>query len=603
MGNLLNRKERHFMYYQEDLVEEIRQRNDIVDVISEYVKLQKKGSNYMGLCPFHNEKSPSFSVSGPKQMYHCFGCGVGGNVFTFIMEYENYSFVESVKMLAERSGIKLPEEGYDPETKKRADLKGQLLEINKQAAKYFYYQLKSERGRPAYDYFTRRELSEDTIKKFGLGYSNKFNNDLYQYMKQIGYSDEILRQSGLFTFDESKGVYDKFWNRVMFPIMDVNNRVIGFGGRVLGEGTPKYLNSPETLLFDKSRNLYGLNLARISRKQNMLICEGYMDVIALHQAGFTNAVASLGTAFTGLQANLLKRYTNEVLITYDSDEAGTKAALRAIPILKEAGLRTKVINMKPYKDPDEFIKALGAEEFQKRIDEAQNSFYFEIEVLEKEFDTSDPEQKTRFFNEIAKKLLVFTEEIERNNYIEAIDRKYRIGFDNLRKLVNHYGASYVPTAVTSVRKVQESSNRKTAPADSLKQARKLLLTWMIDDTRLFSKLKGIITKEDFTEELYERVADMMFTQYETEGVVTPAKIINQFESKEEQNEAASLFSTSFQEEMSGLEKEKALNDLVYRIKKDSLDVRSRNATDIEQMQYLIREQANLQKLHISLIDG
>ncbi|MBS5934765.1 MAG: DNA primase [Clostridiales bacterium] len=590
------------MYYPEDLVEEIRQRNDIVDVVSEHVKLKRTGNNHMGLCPFHNEKSPSFSVSGQKQMYHCFGCGVGGNVFTFVMEYENYSFVEALKYLAERVNIALPEQEYSEEAKKKKDLKGQLLEINRQAAKYFFYQLKSERGTIAYEYLTNRKLSDETISKFGLGYSNKYSNDLYQYLKQLGYSDEILKQSGLVSIDETKGAYDKFWNRVMFPIMDVNNRVIGFGGRVMGEGEPKYLNSPETLLFDKSRNLYGLNVARTSRKHNMLICEGYMDVIALHQAGFTNAVASLGTAFTGLQANLLKRYTSEVLLTYDSDGAGTKAALRAIPILKEAGLSTKVINMKPYKDPDEFIKALGADEFQKRIDEAQNSFYFEIEVLERDYDLNDPEQKTKFFNDVAKKLLVFTEEIERNNYIEAMDRKYHVGFDNLRKLVNHYGATLVPTQ-TVIKKVQERSNKRVTAEDSMKQASKLLLTWMIEDTRLFQKLNGVISEKDFDGELYQTVARMLFQQYKEQGQVIPAKIINQFESKEEQSEVASLFSTTFQEEMSMLEKEKALNDLVYRIKKYSLDLRSRNVTDIEQMQSLIKEQVDLQKLHISLIDG
>ena len=590
------------MFYPEDLVEEIRQRNDIVDVVSEHVKLKRTGNNHMGLCPFHNEKSPSFSVSGQKQMYHCFGCGVGGNVFTFVMEYENYSFVEALKYLAERANIALPEQEYSEEAKKKADLKGQLLEINRQAAKYFFYQLKSERGTLAYEYLTNRKLSDETISKFGLGYSNKYSNDLYQYLKQLGYSDEILKKSGLVSIDETKGAYDKFWNRVMFPIMDVNNRVIGFGGRVLGEGEPKYLNSPETLLFDKSRNLYGLNIARTTRKHNILICEGYMDVIALHQAGFTNSVASLGTAFTGLQANLLKRYTSEVLLTYDSDGAGTKAALRAIPILKEAGLSTKVINMKPYKDPDEFIKALGAEEFQKRINEAQNSFYYEIEVLERDYDLNDPEQKTKFFNEVAKKLLVFTEEIERNNYIEAMDRIYRVGFDNLRKLVNHYGATMVPSQ-TVIKKVQERSNKKVTAEDSMKQASKLLLTWMIEDTRLFQKLNGVISEKDFDGELYQTVAKMLFQQYKEQGQVIPAKIINQFESKEEQNEVASLFSTTFQEEMSMLEKEKALNDLVYRIKKYSLDTRSRNVTDIEQMQSLIKEQADLQKLHISLIDG
>ncbi len=587
------------MYYPEEIVEEVRQRNDIVDVISSYVKLQKKGSNHMGLCPFHGEKTPSFSVSRSKQMYHCFGCGVGGNVFTFVMEYENFTFVEALKMLADRAGVNLPEAEYSEEERRKADLKTRLLEINKAAAKYFFYQLKSERGQLAYNYLRGRELSEETIVKFGLGYSNKYSDDLYQYLRKLGYDDGILKESGLVTMDEAKGAHDKFWNRVMFPIMDVNNKVIGFGGRVMGEGMPKYLNSPETRIFDKSRNLYGMNLARISRAKNMIICEGYMDVIALHQAGFNNAVASLGTAFTGLQANLLKRYTNEVLVCYDSDEAGTKAALRAIPILKEAGLTAKIINMKPYKDPDEFIKALGKEEFQNRIDNAQNSFYFEIEVLERSFDMNDPEQKTKFFNETAKKLLVFKEEIERNVYIEAIARKYSISHEELRKLVNRYGAQIV-VGIEREDSYQRGEGKKKKAEDGFAQTQKLLLTWLIEDVSLFGKLKGIITPDDFKEELYNQVAKMMFEQYEQDGNVIPAKIINYFESKEEQTEVASLFSTSLHEDMSKLEREKALNEIVQKIKRASLDYDSSHATDAAQLQAVIKAQAELPKLHISL---
>lgn len=590
------------MYYPEDIVEEVRQRNDIVDVIGNYVKLQKKGSSYMGLCPFHNEKSPSFSVSGQKQMYHCFGCGVGGNVFTFIMEYENYSFVEALKMLAERAGVDLPEVKYSEEAKRQADIKGQLLEINKEAAKYYFYQLKKEQGAHALKYLTDRELSHDTIVKFGLGYSNKTSNDLYLYLKNLGYSDDILRQSGLITYDEKRGIYDKFWNRVMYPIMDANNKVIGFGGRVMGEGTPKYLNSPETKVFDKSRNLYGLNLARVSRKPNMIICEGYMDVIALHQAGFNNAVASLGTAFTGLQANLLKRYTKEVLITYDSDAAGTKAALRAIPILKEAGLSTRVINMKPYKDPDEFIKALGPDEFQKRIDNATNSFYFEIEVLERDYDMEDPESKTKFFNEIAKKMLAFKDELERNNYIEAIAKKYNISFENLRKLVNRYGAQLAGSQyVEDSYKEEKKKHRKVE--DGIKESQKILLTWLIEDVALFPLVMPVISEDDFIDPLYHTVASMLFAQYRETRQVTPAKIINHFESKEEQNEVASLFNTNITENLNVQEREKALNETIYRIRKNSLDNASRTVTDIKRLQEIIKEQADLQKLHISLNRG
>ncbi|MFR2648355.1 MAG: DNA primase [Blautia coccoides] len=336
------------MYYSDDVIEEVRMKNDIVDVISGYVRLQKKGSSYFGLCPFHNEKSPSFSVSPGKQMYYCFGCGAGGNVFTFVMEYENFTFIEAVKYLAERAGVKLPEGEYSKEQRAASDLKTVLLEVNKKAASYYYYQLKQEGGRQAYEYLKNRELSDETIKNFGLGYSSKYSDSLYRYLKGKGYSDTILKESGLFSADERYGMHDKFWNRVMFPIMDVNNRVIGFGGRVMGDAKPKYLNSPETKIFDKSRNLYGLNIARRSRKNYLIICEGYMDVISMHQAGFTNAVASLGTALTSGHASLMSRYTKEVLLTYDSDEAGQKAALRGIPILREAGIKPRVVNLAPY---------------------------------------------------------------------------------------------------------------------------------------------------------------------------------------------------------------------------------------------------------------
>ena len=596
------------MYYPEELVEEVRSRNDIVDVIGSYVRLQKRGNNHMGLCPFHNEKSPSFSVSGSKQMYHCFGCGVGGNVFTFLMEYENFTFVEALKTLADRAGVKLPEMEQSEEAKRAADLRGRLLEIYKEAGKYYFYQLKSERGTQALAYLKNRQLSDEIITRFGLGYSNKFSDDLYQYMKKLGYDDGILRQSGLFTMDEAKGVYDKFWNRVMFPIMDGNNRVIAFGGRVMGEGTPKYLNSPETLIFDKSRNLFGLNFARQSRKPYMLICEGYMDVISLHQAGFTNTVASLGTAFTSLQARLLSRYTKEVMLTYDSDSAGTQAMLRAIPILKEAGLSAKVVNMKPYKDPDEFIKALGAEEYQKRIDEAMNSFYFEIEVLERDYQLEDPEQKTRFFNETAKKLLVFTEEIERNNYIEAIARKYNVSYENLRKLVNKFGASQSVVNVarqTQVRE-KEDNKKKIKPEEGMLQSQKILLTWLIEDVKAFDKIRNIITPEDFTEELYQIVAKMVFEQYTNEKVVNPAKIINRFESKEEQTQVADLFSTQIRVEMNDMERRKLFADTVVRVKKSSLEQAYKRAieeNDIMALQNVMKEQQGLDKLHSSLNHG
>ena len=574
----------------------MRSRNDIVDVIGGYVRLTKKGSTYFGLCPFHNEKTGSFSVSPNKQMYYCFGCGAGGNVFTFLMQYENFTFSEAMQTLADRVGIELPQQEMTSAQKREADKRARLLEINKEAAKYFYSLLRSPRGEKAYQYFKKRELSDETMQKFGLGYSDQYSDDLYRYLKKKGYDDEILKESGLVSIDEVRGGHDKFWNRAMFPIMDVHNRVIGFGGRVMGDGEPKYLNSPETKIFDKSRNLYGLNIARSTRKSQLLLCEGYMDVIALHQAGFDNAVASLGTALTSGHANLLKRYTKEVYLTYDSDGAGVKAALRAIPLLKEVGIITKVINMRPYKDPDEFIKALGAEEYQKRIDGAENSFLFEIRILEESYDMNDPESKTAFYNEIAKKLLTFSEELERNNYIEAVADKYQIGFENLRRLVNNLAVG--GGLVRERTPLKSGINENKKKEDGMKQSQKLLLTWLVNDTGLFETIKGLITADDFTEELYHRVAEELFGQYERDKSVNPARIVSMFPEEEEQKEVAALFNARIHEVETKNDMDKALKETILRIKQNSIDYRTRNAdpTDMNALMQIVEDKRALEKL-------
>ena len=451
------------MRYSDDIIEEVRMKNDIVDVISQYVKLTRKGSSYFGLCPFHNEKTPSFSVTPSKQMYYCFGCGAGGNVYNFIMEYENYSFGEALSHLADRAGVELPKIEYSREAREKAEQRAALLEINKLAAQYFYYQLRREGGKTAYGYLTGRGLSEETIRKFGLGYSDKYSDDLYKYLKGKGYSDELLRESGLFNVDERRGMYDKFWNRVIFPIMDVNNRVIGFGGRVMGDGKPKYLNSPETKIFDKSRNLYGLNVARTTRKNYLILCEGYMDVIAMHQAGFTNAVASLGTALTSGHASLVKRYTKEVLLLYDSDGAGIRAALRAIPILREAGVTSRVVSLKPWKDPDEFIKNEGAEAFEERLNQAMDSFMFRVHIAEQEFAMDAPQGQNQFFERCAEMLLELSDELERNLYIEAIVKeygRYGVGTEDIRKRVNTLALKGTPAEKRIQPKSGTPENRK-----------------------------------------------------------------------------------------------------------------------------------------------
>ena len=593
------------MYYPDEVIEEVRSSNNIVDVIGSYVRLQKKGSSYFGLCPFHNEKSPSFSVSPNKQMYYCFGCGAGGNVFTFIMEYENQTFPEAMKVLADRAGIALPEAELTEEQKRERNKRQLLLEINKTAANYFYYQLNNEQGQQAREYLENRKLSKETQIHFGLGYASKYSNDLYLYLKKKGYSDQILKDTGLLTYDEKHGAHDKFWNRVMFPIMDVNNKVIGFGGRVMGDGTPKYLNSPETMLFDKSRNLYGLNYARTSRKSYMIICEGYMDVIAMHQAGFTNAVASLGTAFTMQHSVLLKRYTQEVRLAYDSDGAGQKAALRAIPILKSAGINVRVIHMNPYKDPDEFIKNLGTEAFQERIDAAESSFMFEISVLEKNYKQSDPEGRASFMKAMARRLLQFPQELERNIYIDAIAGRYGIASEELKRMVNSFGASMsreqVEEAIYQQQEQEEMPVKKRAEKEnSVLTAQKLFLTWLIEDPSLYDKIKDYIDEDDFEDPLYHKAATLVFEELKVTGQVTPARILNQFEDVEEQKTAASLFNTKLKTDDDPAIREKALNETVKRIKKNSLELKSRSVREISDLQKIIQEKAKLQKLYISL---
>ena len=584
-------------YYSDELIEDVRSANDIVDVISGYVRLQKKGSTYFGLCPFHNEKTPSFSVSQGKQMYYCFGCGAGGNAITFLMQYENATFPEALETLAQKAGIELPRQELSGRARQKADKKARLLEINKAAAKYFYAQLRMEQGQTAMKYFADRGLSGETMKKFGLGYSNKFSDDLYQYLRKQGYGDEILKDSGLVTLDESRGGRDKFWNRVMFPIMDVNHRVIGFGGRVLGDGEPKYVNSPETMIFDKSRNLYGLNIARSSRKQGILLCEGYMDVIALHQAGFDNAVAALGTSFTQGHAALLKRYTKEVFCTFDSDGAGIKAALRAIPMLKEAGISVKIVNMKPYKDPDEFIRAEGAEEYQKRIGQAQNSFMFETETMERDYDLKDPEGKTAFYHAVARKILEFEEELERENYIEAVAEKYQTGFDNLRKLVMRLGTQGGFGRERQPLKSGVQDKKKRQKEDGIKQSQKLMLTWLIEKPELFEVIEPYIGPEDFTEELYRQAAEEVFAQHRA-GELNPARIISMFTEEEQQREIAGLFNARILQIETQAEKEKALKDTVIRMKENSINERSKHLepADLEGLQKLVADKKNLQLL-------
>ncbi len=591
------------MRYPEELIEEVRERNDIVDVISSYVSLKKKGTSYFGLCPFHNEKSPSFSVSRDKQMYYCFGCGQGGNVYTFLMEYNRLSFVEAVQELAGRAGMELPEQEQTAEEKAQTDARIILKEMNKQAAVYFHYQLMhSKRGAKAREYLENRGISMEMIKHFGIGYADLYRDDLYQYLKGKGYTDLQLKDSSLVTIDSVKGSYDKFFNRVMFPIMDINQRVVGFGGRVMGDGEPKYLNSKETILFDKGRNLYGLNYAKRTREKYIILCEGYMDVISLHQEGFTNAVAPLGTAFTAGQAMLLKRYTQEVILSFDSDGAGVKAALRALPILRDNGLRGKVVSMKPYKDPDELMKAEGREGFQRRLKEAESGRMFELMVLHDQYNHNDPQSRTEFIKEMAKRLAQIEEPVERNIYVNTASNRFMVNEKDLLDLVNRYGIGMeYEKANQQYKKEPETRERtETRKISQKMQPQKLLLTWLIERPEIYYSIKKIITPDDFLDPLQHSVSLMIFDQLESGQPIQPAGILNRFTDAEEQKEVASLFNARLKYEPDSEQNDKVLTDVVRKVKLASIEEEMSHTNDIVRWQELISQKNKLQKLNIQL---
>ena len=587
------------MFYSEEIVDEVREKNDIVDVISPYVRLTRRGSNYVGLCPFHSEKTPSFSVNGSKQIFHCFGCGVGGNSISFVMKYENLTFTEAVKQLADKAGIKLPDVPDNPDAIKRSDLRTRLFEIYKEAAKFYYFQLRGDYGKFPMEYLKNRKLTDKTINDFGLGYSVKSANALYTYLKSKGYSDELMIKAELVTFREGRGIFDMFWNRVIFPIMDQNNKVIAFGGRVMGEGEPKYLNSRETDIFNKRRNLYGLNFAKHSRKNFMLLCEGYMDVIALHQAGFTNSVASLGTALTEEQARLIGRYVKEVIITYDSDGAGVKAAIRAIPILKSAGIKTRILKLAPYKDPDELIKNAGSEEFENRIKNAENSFDFELSNIEKNFDLSGPEGKTEFLNKVAERLTEFEEELERENYIAAVAGKYFVSKEALIRLVNKIGGAKQirETYKEASDRIKKDDKAKTADEGLLKTNR-LLLSLIEDNPEFYKRIKNIISSEDFATPLYKDVARRIFLQMEEGRKINAAEIISRYESTEDQALVTQVFEEKFEVELDEAERERAFKEVVIKVKKSGLaeELKSIGSKDMKRFIEITRKQSELNKL-------
>ena len=411
-------------------MDELLARNDIVSVIERYVNLSRRGGNHLGLCPFHNEKTPSFSVSQEKQFFHCFGCGVGGDVITFVMKIENIDFAEAVAKLAEWAGMQVPESSYGAEERGR---RRRAYDACRETAKFFYEKLKSEDGERARSYLLGRGLSPTTITRFGLGYSPDGWDGLLNHLTSLGYAKSELLEAGLVTTGKNGRIYDRFRDRAMFPIIDVKGTVIGFGGRIMGEGEPKYLNSPESAVFNKRRNLYAMNLSRKSASEYFLLAEGYMDVIALHQAGFDSAVASLGTSLTDEQAQLISKYKSKVVICYDSDNAGRAATERAIDILTRAGLDVRVLSMSGAKDPDEYIKKFGRDKFASLIEAALPAEEYRLENTKRTYDLSDDKQRVLYIKEAVRQLAKMQSEFEREIYAGRISSETGVTRDAILK--------------------------------------------------------------------------------------------------------------------------------------------------------------------------
>lgn len=588
--------------YGTEIMEEVRNANDIVDVVGHYVSLKGAGNSYKGLCPFHGEKTPSFHVNKSMQIFKCFGCGEAGDVFSFIGKIENVSFVQAIQMLAERANIALPEPEMSENDRQHARILRDLSEINKEAATYFFFKLRTEEGRSAYEYLRNRGLSDDTIKRFGLGFAGKYSDGLYKHLKGKGFSDDILKVSGLFTITE-KGAYDKFWNRVMFPIMDSTNKVIAFGGRIMGkaENAPKYLNSPETELFSKSNNLYAQNIVRKTKRKFILLCEGYMDVIALHQAGMDNAVASLGTALTAKQAAKIAKYADTCVITYDSDGAGVKAALRAIPILKNAGLSVKILNMVPYKDPDEFIKALGLEEYEKRIEAAVSGFDFEAAQLEKAHDFDDPDDKTRFDHAIAETIAKIEDPMARYNHVESAAKKYNIDPELLRREVNDIGINLKKKEEQDDIRQRQNATKALKPEQGEEKGRYQFLGLIARFPDLYKSAGKFVAEEDFRDDCEKQIFRHICNEYAEMGSAVGARIVDKFETPQEQAKVADILMTTLDEDnMSTDERRKAFADLTVNVKKAGISAQIEDALkagDGKKLQELMKEEQNLAALH------
>ena len=532
--------------YPEYLIREVADKNDIRDVVSQYVNLKKAGNSYVGLCPFHNEKTASFSVSPQKGIFHCFGCGEGGNVIHFLMKIENMPFVEAVERLAERAGVNLPKP--DEKDAARSALLAKereiIYEMNQEAASFFYDNLKD--GASAVEYLKKRSLTGADAKYFFLGYAKDSWDALFKHLKSKGYTDGDILKAGLIKASENGKYYDAFRNRVMFPIFDTRNRVIGFGGRVLDDSKPKYLNSPDSPVFNKSRNLYFLNVARRSGKDFVILVEGYMDVIALAKSGYTNAVATLGTALTTSQAKLIASEFKEVVICYDSDGAGRKATNRAITILREQEVAISVLNLKDKKDPDEYINAFGVTRFNNCVAKRKTDMMYLIDTLEEEYDISQNSQRVQYVSAVLDYFKLIKNPVELDVYVEELSSRAKVSpgavYSQLGvvKAVNAKPQS----ATDEVADVTMIAQRKTALSSdaALERTREHMLSLLLSSKGLYNRKKQQVTPALFESEIHKKLLNYILAFYEIDKAIDPSQVLDFFTEEEEIKEVSLILS-------------------------------------------------------------
>ncbi len=577
--------------YSEEILNEVRQSNDIVDVISQYVHLKRSGRNFFGLCPFHNEKSPSFSVSPDKQIFHCFGCGVGGNVITFVSQIEGLNFVETVQMLAERANIQLPTLQNNGDTQ-REILKDKVYKVNEFTAEYYHQNLYKPQAKMAQEYVKKRQLTNETLKSFRIGFSGKFD-ELYQELKKQGFQEQEILESGLVNKNERGQYIDRYRNRLMFPICDARGRVIAFGGRVLDDSKPKYINSPENVVYSKGRHLFGLNVAKKGDTKKLLIVEGYMDVISLHQRGITNVVAPLGTALTEQQGWLLRKNSEQIILSFDSDDAGIKAKLRAIDILQNMGCDLRVIQLEGAKDPDEYILKYGNMRFQNVIDKAFSVVEFKVKILKKELDLDNTNDKIKFLNEIAKLISKVDNTMEREVYIEKIAKEYDISKEAIYAEVNKltYKNDKSEKILEKAKPIITHKKVETKEvSQAIKRRENTIISILLSgDLSIFEIIKQNIKPEDFQDEINHEIAKKLYEEFE-KGNSNINGIIDTLE-QEQQNQITMIMAEDY--EIENLEK--AIDDIIQAYKRDKLNNRKLEILELLEQTSNNEEKKELEK--------